>query len=813
MPSPDPALWPTVRRLFDLLDEVPEAEREAVLRRECTGPDGVLDDAVFAEVRALLEADASSEADDFLGQAAAGQAAHLLAELAPDAIGERVGPWQVTGLLGEGGMGVVYRARRADGAYEQEAALKVIGRGLAPPSLVERFRRERQILAGLNHPHVARLLDGGLSDAGQPYFALELVEGEPITTYAERCGLRTTERVRLLRQVIEAVGFAHRRLVVHRDLKPSNVLVTESDGRPRAMLLDFGIAKLLDDDGLATRTGGLMTPDYAAPEQVVGGEITTATDVYALGVLLYELVTGQRPHRTAGLSPTELERTLSTPPRPPSASSEARPSDLDAIVLKALAPEPDRRYASADALGDDLDRFVEGLPVTARAPTAGYRIRSFVRRHPAGVAAASAFVALLIGFSAVTAAQARKLSEERDRAEVEAETATQTRDYITDLFAMADPDSARGRTISARELLDAGALRVEDELSDQPDVRAALHLTFAGLYENLALYPEALRHAEMALSLRDSLYGSQAPETAEALRRVGGVHQEAGRPDDADRAYRRAVEIFEASTAPDDPRRLDAQSALAMALAIRAEHDDAIAMFSRLADGYRLAGDSILLSGTLHNLGSVYNREGRFAEAESVLREALAIRRKTEPGLSPVGNTLNSLAVAIGEGRGALDEAEALLDEALILRRRLYGEVHPEVAQTLNNLGRLQQERGDAAAAEATYRELVPLMEATLGPEHPYTATVYQNLALVLDGLPAESARFLQQAVAATRSSLGPDHPVTAEAEMHLADTYQALGRTGEARRLIARALPILQQSFPADDKRVQTARRVQASI
>ncbi|HEX8385599.1 MAG TPA: serine/threonine-protein kinase, partial [Rubricoccaceae bacterium] len=440
-----PDRWPEIERLFSAAADRPADEVEALL--------AAADPAVGAEVRALLDADRAARDEpagppaglaalltDLTRLVGVGQdvfAAHGGEPVGGLSPGTRVGPWDVEDEVGWGGMGVVYRARRSDGLHRQAVALKVVKRGMDSAAVLRRFAQERALLAGLDHPGIARLLDGGTAPDGRPYFVMELVDGEPITHAADRLRLGVEARVRLFVQVCEAVAHAHRRLVVHRDIKPSNVLVAaaepvvgETGGALQVKLLDFGVARLLDGadgpDGALTLTGDgprPMTPEYAAPEQLDGGPVTTATDVYALGVLLYELLTGHRPHQAAGRPPAALAGAIrEAPPARPStaagqtlrrrsAGAETRTvepgevaasrgstpdllqrrlrGDLDAVVLKALRPEPEQRYASADALADDVRRAVAGLPVHARRGTARYRTAAFVRRHRAGVAAAT----------------------------------------------------------------------------------------------------------------------------------------------------------------------------------------------------------------------------------------------------------------------------------------------------------------------------------------------------------------------------------------------------------------------------------------
>ena len=822
-PSPppmitDPDRWQAVRALLSEARRLPAPDRAAWLDEAVADPD------LRAEAARLLAADDAT--DGFLATPAADRAPALFDDADDAYLGRRVGPWRLAEKIGEGGMGVVFRAERADADFEQEAALKLVGRGLAPTAVVERFRQERRILARLDHPAIARLLDGGLSDDGQPYFAMELVRGVPLTAYADDRGLGVPDRLRLARAVCEAVAYAHQNLVVHRDLKPSNVLVVEDGhGRPHVKLLDFGISKLLDDDasGAPTRTTALMTPAYAAPEQVRGGAITTATDVYALGVLLYEMLAGQRPYQIeAGSAPTTVERVVcETDPPPPSTvapSDRARRirGDLDTVVLKALAKDPAHRYVSASALADDLSRVLDGFPVVARRPTLGHRVGSFVRRHPVGVGLSSvAVLALLLGLAGTTW-QARVAARERDRAQVEAAKAGEIRDYVLGLFAVANPDSARGRTVTARELLDIGAERVAAELADQPLVRAEMELTIALLYRRIGLFDEARPHLDAAVALREDHLGPGHPETAMAYRERALFLTDTGQYEASHEAAQRAYEVHQAALGPDDPETLLSLSTLATTLVEVGEMARADSTMTVLVARYRSASDSAALGEALYNLGSLRHRQHRFAEAEAPLRESVAIRRGLHGAVhSQTANSVNSLGLVIARGGGDLNEAEALLLEALDTRRQLYGPRHPEVAQMLNNLARLYEEKGDLDEAEATYEALVPLAKDVLGADHPNTGIVLVNYGSLLreQGRPAEAEQHVREGLAVALAAHGRDHPNTALSEVHLAQVLVALGRRGPARPLIEHALPILQGAFGPDAPPVRRAIDVQSSL
>ncbi len=515
---------------FDALERTPEV-RDAWLATACDEPD------IREEVASML----THHLDEAPGpldrplltrpDRAFGGTTH---EAVDPLVGQRVGAWQVTGVLGRGGMGTVYRAERADETFMQHAALKLVHPGFAA-DFRARFLRERALLAGLDHPGIARLLDGGLASGDAPYLAMELVEGEPITAYAEVCRLDLRRRLGLFLQACDAVAHAHLHLIVHRDLKPPHILVEDpagpgQAGQPRVKLLDFGIAKMLseEDDGL-TRTGasGPLTPSYAAPEQLLGQPITTATDVYALGIVLYELLAGRRPYELGVLTAAQVERVVCehTPPPPSVVAGEharALRGDLDTIVMKALAKEPQRRYPSAEARAADLRRYLAGQPVEARPATAGYRLSRFVRRHRSGVAAAAA-VLLLVGFYTV------RLRAERDRAQAATTEAQEETDRAAAVAGFLEqilraPNTrwyvegeARGPDTPIRAVLDEAAARVDHDFADRPDLLADLHHILGDTYSALGLAPEGWRHHLRSLALRESLYTPPHPAIAEAL--------------------------------------------------------------------------------------------------------------------------------------------------------------------------------------------------------------------------------------------------------------------------------------------------------
>ncbi|HYH46558.1 MAG TPA: serine/threonine-protein kinase, partial [Thermoanaerobaculia bacterium] len=564
--------WSEVKSLLAEALEVPPDERPAFFARLNAEP------ALVAEVEELLAL--GPRADGFIDEPlfSFGQPAPALQA------GSRLGPWRLLRPLGQGGMGTVYLAERADGAFELTVAVKLLKIGLDSAELISRFEAERHILARLIHPNIARLLDGGTSDDGRPYLVMEHVEGEPIDQYCDRHRLPTRARLELFRDVCSAVQLAHQNLVVHRDLKPANILVT-AEGTVK--LLDFGIAKLLaphpaDAEAataptLAQLGGAPLTPRYASPEQVRGEPITTASDVYSLGVVLYELLTGHRPYRFETLSPAEVERVVcgERPPRPSTAVRRSKEvltaeggrllltpdavagvregdatrlsrrlsGDLDTILLTALSKEPERRFASAEQLADDLRLYLAGLPIRSRPDTFGYRTRKFLARHAFGVTAAGAVLALLVAFAgamtwqrAEIAARGREVAQERDRAEA-------IKDFLLELIGQTDPRLAKGEDITIRQALDqrAGSLAEETDLA--PATRADLLDALGVSYRSLGRSEEAAPLLRQALALRQQELGSEHVLVAESLHNLANVERSLGRPGEAERLIRQALAI------------------------------------------------------------------------------------------------------------------------------------------------------------------------------------------------------------------------------------------------------------------------------
>ena len=805
-----PAPWSRVEALLDRALDLAPADRGAFLDREA-GASGPL----RAELDSLLAA--HDGAGDFFERAA-----RSFAPPDPLGPGARVGPYRVEGQIGAGGMGAVYRAARADGSFERAVALKVLRPGSGD---VRRFLAERRTLARLDHPGIARLYDAGLTPAGRPFFALELVEGEPITDHAARLDLGVEARVRLVADVCAAVQYAHSRLVVHRDLKPSNVFVcSDAGGGARVKLLDFGIAKALDDPALTVTGPAPRTPAYAAPEQVAGGAVTTATDVYALGALLYELLTGRRPHD--GPTRAAVERSVlgaapprpsaavraggaepgAAPPGPPERLARRLDGDLDQICCKALRREPERRYASADALARDLARHLGGLPVEARPDATAYRVRKFVGRHRGGVAAAAAGVLLLAAGLATAVWQGHRATAERDRAERAAA-------FMVELLGEFDPNRAGAGRLDAVDVLDRAVRRVDVGLRGQPAVQAQLYDHVGQIYQTYTRYDDAERLLFRGLAVRRALYGEAHRDVAESLNHLAWLAFARGDYGGADSLYAAALAT---QTAAEGRRTPTAATAIeGLGLLRRAAGDpEAGVAFVREALAIReetLGAGHSEVSTSLSALATLHHVAGRPAEAAPLFRRAIAGRRRslgahvhTAQSLSDYGAVLTAL--------GDVDGATAAHREALAIRRELLGDSHPHVAQSLSHLGWALQARGRYAEAEPLYREALAIRRTHLGDDH---ASVGNSLLLLGE------ARLLQgddagldtvtEAVRTLGRGLGPDHPTTLSAALRLAGHLDRAGRGGEARRHAVRLLPGLRAAFGAGHAKVRECERLVA--
>ena len=686
-----------------------------------------------------------------------------------------IGPYRLRERIGVGGMGEVWSAEQEE-PFHRIVALKILKAGMDTKEVVARFEAERQALALMDHPCIAKVYDAGSTPMGRPFFAMELVQGLPITEYCDRHKLTTRERLELFIHLCEGVQHAHQKAVIHRDLKPNNVLITEVDDRPVPKIIDFGVAKAtaqpLTERTMFTHLGQLIgTPEYMSPEQaeLTGEDIDTRTDVYSLGVILYELLAGALPFesdelRAAGfegirrkireeepLNPSKRVTTLaetsvsiaqSRHTDPAALSSQLR-GDLDWIIMKALDKDRTRRYASALDLAADIERHLTHQPVLASPPSTTYRIKKFIIRHKAGVMAASfVVIALILGITGTTVGLFRAIKAERVARE-EAETANRVSQFLEELFAVSDPGEAKGDTITAREILDKGAEKIAVELQGQPLVQARLMVTMGRVYRGLGLYDQSRLLLEEALEIRRNELGEEALEMACSQEELATLLGSVG-------DYEAARQLFES------------------ALATREE---------------LLGNDHPEVGLTVSNLGNLYRQLRDFNKAIPLYERALEIREKVlDPDHPDVSNSLNGLAIVL-EAMGKYEEALPLYKRALAIREKAFGPDHPQVATSLNNLATLYWLMGNYEAARPLNARALAIQEKVLGTDHPdltYTLNVYALLLLADDDY-AGAKKVHQRALTIRQKNLRPDHPRIADSYYNLACVSALEGSREEA--------------------------------
>jgi serine/threonine-protein kinase len=772
-------LFRRAKEIFQRVTALPESARAVAVDEACR-----TDPALAHEVHALLEH--ASRMDGFLEDPALGADFGVTSRktlTVEDLTGQLVGRYRLERCIGSGGMGTVYLGTRADAEFDQRVAIKLVKRGMDSDEIVRRFRAERQTLAALHHPNIALLLDGGVTDSGQPYLVMEYVEGEPIDRYCDRHRLPVEARLALFLAICDAVQHAHQNLVVHRDLKPANILVNR-DGIPK--LVDFGIAKLITPGERPRATmpqERRLTPEYASPEQVTGRPITTSSDVYSLGVILYELLCGHQPYRFPTRTPAEIERVVAEGPAPPPSEAvtsterteregadeastpdavararSVRPEalarrlrgELDTIVLMALRKEPERRYASVDHLAADVRRHLAGLPVSAHRDTFGYRFAKFTQRHRVGTALGATAV-LLVGIAVGAATwQARVSARQRDEAVGARDQSEATVRFLQEMLASVDPGE-RGRAVTVREVLDAAAVRVDSELASQPIVQAGLRGTIGHTYLSLGLLDAAETQLRRALEQRRELLGPRHRDVAASLLDLGALMYARQLLDESQEMFQQAVEIFRETSGP---RSSDTAKALS-------------------------------------SLGAVHWAKGDLAEAEIAQREALAICREVAgAGSSEVAEILGNLCSVL-LARGKLDETEAGLTEALEIQRAKLGTEHPLVAKSLDTLAGVLKRKGEFERAERLYLQALAMESKLLGAGHPDLAVTQKNLAVFYRerGDLAAAEQQLRACLGIREESFPPTDWRVYVTQIELAEVLALRGRWDDAEGLVEQAL------------------------
>ncbi len=763
------------------------------------------DDAMRQEVESLLESQGSSLSlptpEAILGMSLPDD------ELEVAAPGDLIGPYRILREVGQGGMGVVYEAEQQE-PVRRRVALKLIRLGMDTAQVVARFEAERQALAMMNHPCIARVLDAGATASGRPYFVMEFVDGEPLTSYCDARRLRTGDRLELFLAVCSGVQHAHQKGIIHRDLKPGNVLVAEQDGKPVPKIIDFGIAKAVEqrltEKTLFTHAGVLMgTPEYMSPEQAgqSGMDVDTRTDVYSLGVLLYELLVGALPFdpqelRRAGYDEIRRRIREDEPPRPstrlstltgtdPGIAERRRTDavslarrlrgDLDWITMKALEKSPDQRYPSPSELAADVRRHLQEEPVLAGPPTASYRLRKFVRRHKVAVAAGSAVaIALVVGMAAASFGLVRARAAERQARE-EARTAQEISGFLAGLFRGSEPSARDVDSVTAREILDRGVKRIESDLETEPELRSRLMAEMGSVYAQLGLNPEAEGLFESALEIRRGLPGATDAQLAGLLDHLGSVRHQMGRHQEALPLLEEAATLWERSHGPRDLR----------------------------------------VGQTLRNLSGVHQSLGDYGKALEVARRAHGILVETLGPRDPeVGRILRNMGIAYWS-LNDYEKALPLYEEALALFEDSLGPDHPDASYVVNSLAILYWNLERYDEARPMFQRTLDNLRRTLGPEHPNTASAMNNLGrLLLDmGLPAEARPHLTESLRIREEKLGGRHPEVATSLVNLGRLQMAEGDLEAARGSFRLCLEIREEALGPDHPHVASTLEVYAEL
>ncbi|CAN5701179.1 hypothetical protein BH09PLA1_BH09PLA1_31240 [soil metagenome] len=829
-----------VKEAFLQASSLPIAERTAFLDQRCAG-----DDELRRAVESLLAAEES--AGEFFAQPTTGAGTTEASQ--PAAVPrDPIGPYKLLQVIGEGGFGTVYMAEQ-EHPVRRRVALKIIKVGMDTRAVIARFEAERQALALMDHPNIARVYDAGETTNGRPYFVMELVKGIPITKFCDNMNLNIDRRLDLFAQVCHALQHAHTKGIIHRDIKPTNILVFMQDDRPIAKVIDFGIAKAtqsrLTEKTLFTEFRQLVgTPEYMSPEQADGSlDIDTRTDIYSLGVLLYELLTGTTPFDGRQLRSKaygEIQRMIREvdPPRPSTRLSSMKNTlatvaarrqleprklntevrgDLDWIVMKALEKDRSRRYESAGALNADVARHLANEPVIAGPPNSIYRVRKFIRRHRSGVTLAATAAILVIVATAIyirgvrleqrrTSLANAELKVQRDEAQrqkLEAERAREDTQAVNeflsvDVLGAADPAVAQGREVSVKEALDNAAKSVGEKLKERPTIEAAVRMSLAGAYDALGLVDLALVHAQAALEIRRKNLGDDHPDTLEAMTNVALYMQYQGNSSGAEPLYRQVVARSEATLGPEHRETLRRRFNLATLLQDQGKFVEAEKVHRQILDARRrtLGEDDPDTISSMNYLASALTRIGRPEEAEPLYRQSLEKRRRILGNLHP--STLVSVSdmAFVLRRLDRLDEAEALLREAYEGSKTVLGADHPTTLIVANNFAEMLDVRRKFAEAEAIFRDTIDRSRRLQGDDHPDTLAMRINFARTLNhqGKPAEAVAIMRTALETSRRIHGPEHSTTLVC-------LQLLSEYLVAQKKNAEAIPFLKELFESSQR------------
>lgn len=803
----NPEQWKQVKDIFSEAVELPHDERNYFIEEKSGG-----DALIIKEVHALLESD--EEAEDFIENPLAA-VSHLVRDETA-LTGKKVGVYTIEKEIGRGGMGAVYLASRTDD-FERRVALKLIKRGFDTDDIIKRFRHERQILAALDHPNITRLLDGGATDDGLPFLVMDYVEGLPLNRYCEENDLSVNERLKLFLQICSAVVYAHQNLVIHRDIKPSNILVTK-DGVPK--LLDFGIAKLITPDSpqtLERHSTQMMTPEYASPEQILGETVTTAADIYSLGVVLYELLTGHRPFTIESDNPIEVAKIItdSAPVKPSSIVTRNRKigshwqtaiatqlkGDLDNIILMAMRKEPKRRYSSVEQFAEDINRYLKDLPVIAREDSFSYRASKFVSRNKAGVAAAAGIVAALVGGLAATKRQARIAQRQRDKAE-------RINQFLQRMLASADPRFV-GKDVKVIEVLGIAAESLETDFERQPEIAADLKTTLGMTYLGLGQFESAEKYLESALETRLAIFPRKSLEVAFSLNNYGKLLTEKGDLSRAEPLYLESLKTLRELLGNKSLKVADVLENIGYLTGLKARYEESIRFYEEeLAIRREVLGENHAdVARTMGKLGNVLTVLDRRDVAEPLHRQSLKILRKFYGREHP--DIISSIYNLVGTIYAThTEEAEMLSRESLAMCRKIFSEEHPDTVSSLYNLAWVLIHRQKNAEAEKVLREALAKRGVNLPDTHPVVGSCLLLLGRTLMGQEKydDAQHVFQECLDLRQKNLPEGHWLLATTRSFLGESMIHLGKAESGKRMMRENYEILKEKLGANHNQTQQA-------